>query len=506
MELVSLKIIILTVSGVVRIIFGLFPLIIFRSFLRGTDKRGRIKKVISYLMFFGGGVLLATCLVHMMPEVRENFTEAKLSDHTSLPVAEIIFVGGFFLIYLLEDIIHGYVHRRRARRNEMKKQQQRELQETGGDAVGVQNHGFAYNVTPPSTVASPKEMFGHHLSGKRTEIPGLTPIPRVRSENNKMGISTIDPKFTYVDGDWWRENSNSQFNLLHSNPNLSVRSASMYDIPLNGGTTHGSKLNNQFANSTETKSSWVTDNGHEHSHDHDHSSSGHSHSHMPSPEEDESLAATFRNLLLIVAMSFHGIFEGMAIGLQGTQRDVLVFFLAVSLHECTILFCIGVELISSKTKILRMITYILVVSLVCPIGIAIGIVISENSFDAGSVERALVVGSLQGLAAGTLLYVTFFEIFAAEGRKLKNKYLHILVAVLGFAFMVFLEFVGGHSHSHSHGGGSGHSHGPADAARNLTIHDDDHDHDHGHAPNGHHHDVHVHDHDHGHDHAHAHAH
>jgi len=48
----------------------------------------------------------------------------------------------------------------------------------------------------------------------------------------------------------------------------------------------------------------------------------------------------------------------------------------------------------------------------------------------------------QGLASGTLLYVTFFEIFAAEGRKLHNKFIHILVAMIGFVMMASLEYLG----------------------------------------------------------------
>lgn len=54
----------------------------------------------------------------------------------------------------------------------------------------------------------------------------------------------------------------------------------------------------------------------------------------------------------------------------------------------------------------------------------------------------VVLFVLQGIASGTLLYVTFFEIFSAEGRKLHNKFIHILVAILGFIMMAALELVG----------------------------------------------------------------
>jgi len=128
------------------------------------------------------------------------------------------------------------------------------------------------------------------------------------------------------------------------------------------------------------------------------------------------------------------------------------------------------------------------------VGVAIGIVISERSFDL-VVHQALIVGCFQGLAAGTLLYVTFFEIFQEEGRKLHRKCFHILVAILGFVLMASLEFMGGHNHGdkghgHSHGSDSQHPLlGINGTTANLTHnHDEPHDS----------HEHHNHDHDHSH--------
>ena len=45
--------------------------------------------------------------------------------------------------------------------------------------------------------------------------------------------------------------------------------------------------------------------------------------------------------LLVAALSFHSIFEGMAIGLQSTLNDVWFLFTAVIVHELAIMFCIG---------------------------------------------------------------------------------------------------------------------------------------------------------------------
>lgn len=52
--------------------------------------------LLSCLLCFGGGVLLSTSLVHMLPEARE-----KLPEYTELMVCI-----GFFIVYLVDEIVH----------------------------------------------------------------------------------------------------------------------------------------------------------------------------------------------------------------------------------------------------------------------------------------------------------------------------------------------------------------------------------------------------------------
>ena len=49
-------------------------------------------------------------------------------------------------------------------------------------------------------------------------------------------------------------------------------------------------------------------------------------------------------------------------------------------------------------------------SLVTPLGVIIGMVITEY-VDSQSATQIFVIGILQGLAGGTLLYITFYEDF-----------------------------------------------------------------------------------------------
>merc|ERR1719153_674024 len=95
--------------------------------------------------------------------------------------------------------------------------------------------------------------------------------------------------------------------------------------------------------------------------------------------------------------------------------------------------------------------------------------------DQASGEQILIIGVLQGLAGGTLLYITFFEVLARD--KL-SKYgmsglLGALAVMLGFMVMAGMEAGhGGHSHGgHAgHSGHAGHAHVHHDRAK-LLNHD-----------------------------------
>ena len=55
------------------------------------------------MMCFGGGVLLSTVFIHMLPEVRDNLVKVTFVDY---PFAELTLCAGFFTIYLIEALVH----------------------------------------------------------------------------------------------------------------------------------------------------------------------------------------------------------------------------------------------------------------------------------------------------------------------------------------------------------------------------------------------------------------
>merc|ERR1712141_752440 len=162
---------------------------------------------------------------------------------------------------------------------------------------------------------------------------------------------------------------------------------------------------------------------------------------------EKKILSKIRNFLIVIALSVHSVFEGMAIGLQSNNSDVWKLFAAVSIHACAILFCIGTEMIAMGTKKLQIIFYMITLALVTPLGVIIGMIVTEY-VNSDSGLQTLVIGLLQGLAGGTLLYITFYEVLDKEklAKAGMTGILGCFLLTCGFAFMAALEAAGGHSH------------------------------------------------------------
>ncbi|KAL7737709.1 hypothetical protein ACLKA6_006104 [Drosophila palustris] len=116
-----------------------------------------------------------------------------------------------------------------------------------------------------------------------------------------------------------------------------------------------------------------------------------------------------RGLGIIVALSLHELFGGMAIGLEGSVDTVWFMCGAIAAHKLVLAFCIGMEIMMAHTRWLIAVIYLIVFSIVTPIGVGIGIAVSETS---SANQPSIPAGILQGIACGTLLYVVYYEIVA----------------------------------------------------------------------------------------------
>ena len=82
-------------------------------------------------------------------------------------------------------------------------------------------------------------------------------------------------------------------------------------------------------------------------------------------------------------------------------------------------YCPNIYTVNSGLKTWVICIYVSTFALISPVGVAIGILLIETLESEASAQGSLVV-ILQGLAAGTLLYVVFFEVIEKERVKGTN--------------------------------------------------------------------------------------
>ncbi|KAH8420703.1 hypothetical protein KR222_002344, partial [Zaprionus bogoriensis] len=87
------KLLAMLILGLGSLLSGMLPAFI------SERHRQRFPLTTSLLLCFGAGILLATALVHILPEVREQMKSN---------FAEVAMCGGFFIIYFIDEFIHFF--------------------------------------------------------------------------------------------------------------------------------------------------------------------------------------------------------------------------------------------------------------------------------------------------------------------------------------------------------------------------------------------------------------
>ena len=187
-----------------------------------------------------------------------------------------------------------------------------------------------------------------------------------------------------------------------------------------------------------------------HSHDsggHSHHGGGHGHSHLAEIVDDEQQSA-LRCVLLLVALSCHSLFEGLALGLQDSVTSLVQLFIGVLVHECLVAFAVGVSLAQRRRR-LRCVIIVhlgIVFSIMIPLGMAVGMALGELH---GLWAEILAI-TLQAVAAGTFVYVIFLEVLPAEINAHDHKIARLLFLFFGFFVILCLRLGLHDEHSPEH--------------------------------------------------------
>ncbi|KAI6175131.1 hypothetical protein M3Y99_01992900 [Aphelenchoides fujianensis] len=162
-----------------------------------------------------------------------------------------------------------------------------------------------------------------------------------------------------------------------------------------------------------------------------------------------------KSLTFAFAMSFHSILEGFALGVQDDQKGIVNLFLSLIIHKGIEAFSVGLQISRSNTRRLYLVLATIVVyALMTPVGSILGVLLAHADMNVES--RDLIIILLEGCAAGTFIYVTFFEVLAQERANDHSNLVQLAAIVIGFFSIAALQARESFSESDEHGG---HAHG-----------------------------------------------
>ncbi|KAL0275664.1 UNVERIFIED_CONTAM: hypothetical protein PYX00_003453 [Menopon gallinae] len=153
-------------------------------------------------------------------------------------------------------------------------------------------------------------------------------------------------------------------------------------------------------------------------------------------------------IITIAALSFHDVFEGMAVGVERELSSILFLYLSIASHKYAIAFCIGMDLVLTGFRLKMIVLSMMTFSVVSPIGVVLGMmVVSQGSAEVYDLDPPISV-VLQGLAGGTLIYVVCFEVLQREGTDTHTKGIqNVVFVIVGFLVTLGFKVLLGHTHT-----------------------------------------------------------
>ncbi|KAL3276780.1 hypothetical protein HHI36_012147 [Cryptolaemus montrouzieri] len=139
------------------------------------------------------------------------------------------------------------------------------------------------------------------------------------------------------------------------------------------------------------------------------------------------------------AIALHAIFEGLAIGLQCEEANIWYLSIGMAIHSATTLLYVGLNLIVTRANKKTILAHYFFLSVSNPCGILLGLFVSlQNTLDYE--KKKMINAYMEALSAGTILYITFFDVLSKEKRKQVHRLYRGISMMLGFGLMCYLEY------------------------------------------------------------------
>ena len=138
--------------------------------------------------------------------------------------------------------------------------------------------------------------------------------------------------------------------------------------------------------------------------------------------------------ILMIALSVHSIFEGMALGLSKNETDVINMLIAILIHKGAAGSSLGISLVKTFPDDFRLCRWLVFTfSIATPFGVILGIALAS----ADDIYEIV----FNSIAAGTFLYIACSEVIMHEFSAPGNRYWKLLAFLIGAAIITVLFFI-----------------------------------------------------------------
>lgn len=158
---------------------------------------------------------------------------------------------------------------------------------------------------------------------------------------------------------------------------------------------------------------------------------------IPQASGTPAAPSALRACVLVFSLALHSVFEGLAVGLQRDRARAMELCLALLLHKGILAVSLSLRLLQSHLRAQVVAGCGILFSCMTPLGIGLGAALAES---AGPLHQ-LAQSVLEGMAAGTFLYITFLEILPQELATSEQRILKVILLLAGFALLTGLLFV-----------------------------------------------------------------
>ncbi|NOR86837.1 MAG: hypothetical protein GQ527_04450 [Bacteroidales bacterium] len=139
--------------------------------------------------------------------------------------------------------------------------------------------------------------------------------------------------------------------------------------------------------------------------------------------------------ILFLVLAIHSIIAGMSLGLETNLVSGMVIFIAIIAHKGSASFALGVSLMKANIKKPIIIKTILFFSIMTPIGLILGSIISDIDSNRTTIWFEAI---FDALAAGTFVYIAVLDIINEVFEKAKNRWLKFGFLIIGFSLMAII--------------------------------------------------------------------